>query len=105
MNQKAIKSSFLKIQREDSPVWCPRKMSIKNGVYQGKKIRSQNFANALDDLSKTIDRRDYNLFEIETLNFKLYYKTEMDNQEFIQKALDQAYITYFSLIKHFHLID
>jgi len=36
------------------------------------------------------DRKDYNLFEIETLNFKLYYKTEMNNNEFIKKALQQV---------------
>ena len=68
-------------------------MSSKNNIepiHHHHKIRSQNFMTNLDERKDNRDRKDFNLFEIETLNFKLYYKTEMNNKEFIKNALQQV---------------
>lgn len=100
-----IKSSIIRgTKGEDSPTWCPRKYSRKDSSMgfreNSLKMKNQNYTMVLDNHSMKFDRKDYNLFEIESLNFKLYYKTEMNNDEFIKNALQMIKYPVLKFFKY-----
>lgn len=98
-------SSFLNFNfknNDHSPIWCPRKYNMKKkSLYESHqnrvnhpKMKSQIDTRLEERKRVKNDKKTYNIFEIETLHFKLYYKSEMNNNEFIKNALEQVFPTY-----------